>query len=60
VWLLARIQSLVPVNEPAIRVVVEVGWTRTVQREYVLPIDPPALGRASAAWERQPVQAPPA
>ena len=46
--LLARIQSLVPVNEPAIRVVVEVGCTRRMQREYVLLIDPPAATAAPA------------
>ena len=58
VLLLARIQSLVPVNEPALRVVVEVGCTRRVQREYVLLIDPPALGGASAESDRQPVREP--
>lgn len=56
--LLARIQSLVPINEPAIRLVLEVGCARRVQREYVLLIDPPALGRVSASSERQAIPAP--
>jgi len=52
-----RIQSLEPVNEPALRVIVEAGCQRRMQREYVLLIDPPALRPAaptSAATDRPP------
>jgi hypothetical protein len=42
-----RILSLEPVNEPALRVVLEAGCQRRMQREYVLLIDPPVL-RAEA------------
>lgn len=52
--LMARIQSLLPINEPALRVVVEVGCARRMQREYVLLIDPPAIGRGAAVAERAP------
>jgi hypothetical protein len=38
-----RVQSLDPIYEPALRVVLEAGCQRRMQREYVLLIDPPAL-----------------
>ena len=58
VLLMARIQSLMPINEPALRVVVEVGCARRMQREYVLLIDPPAIGRGAAVAERAPKPVP--
>jgi hypothetical protein len=48
----ARIQSLSPINEPALRVVVELGCTQRVQREYVLLIDPPLPGRVETTSQR--------
>jgi hypothetical protein len=38
-----RVQSLDPIYEPALRVVLEAGCQRRMQREYVLLVDPPAL-----------------
>lgn len=38
-----RIRSLDPINEPAFRVVLEVGCQRRMQREYVLLLDPPPM-----------------
>lgn len=54
----ARIQSLGPVNEPALRIVVELGCTQRVQREYVLLIDPPLPGRGETASQREPSPGP--
>lgn len=42
-----RVLGLEPMNEPALRVVIEAGCQRRMQREYVLLIDPPAM-RAEA------------
>lgn len=42
-----RILSLDPINEPALRIVLEAGCQRRMQREYVLLIDPPVV-RAEA------------
>lgn len=47
-----RIQSLTPISEPALRLVVELGCTQRVRREYVLLIDPPAPGRGDASAQR--------
>jgi hypothetical protein len=38
-----RVLGLEPMNEPALRVVVEAGCQRRIQREYVLLIDPPTM-----------------
>jgi len=38
------IVSLQPVNEPALRVTVEVGCSERVRREYSLLLDPPGVG----------------
>ncbi len=48
----ARIQSLGPINDPALRIVVELGCTQRVQREYVLLIDPPVPGRGETTSQR--------
>jgi hypothetical protein len=58
VLLWARIQSLGPINEPALRLVVELGCTQRVQREYVLLIDPPLPGRAETTSQRMQSPAP--
>lgn len=38
-----RVQSLEPIHEPALRVVLEAGCQRRMQRDYVLLIDPPTM-----------------
>lgn len=50
-----RIQSLEPVNEPALRVVLEAGCQRRMQREYTLLLDPPVLRAPSAAVAATPL-----
>lgn len=44
-----RVRGLEPMNEPALRVIVEAGCQRRMQREYVLLIDPPAMRMDAAA-----------
>ena len=44
-----RVRGLEPMNEPALRVIVEAGCQRRMQREYVLLIDPPAVPAQAAA-----------
>lgn len=47
-----RVQSWEPVNEPALRVVVEAGCQRRMQREYVLLLDPPAFRPAAPTLDQ--------
>ncbi|MCU0950845.1 MAG: hypothetical protein MUC68_07215, partial [Burkholderiaceae bacterium] len=50
-----RVQSLEPIQEPALRVVLEVGCQRRMQREYVLLLDPPVLRAPSTAVAAAPL-----
>jgi hypothetical protein len=38
-----RIESLLPITEPALRVIVEAGCKERIRREYALLVDPPAV-----------------
>ncbi|MDZ7652236.1 MAG: hypothetical protein U5L03_06560 [Burkholderiaceae bacterium] len=52
-----RVQSLDPIYEPALRVVLEAGCQRRMQREYVLLVDPPALRAPTPAASAAPAAA---
>ena len=39
-----RIESLQPIDEPTLRVVLEVGCDQRIRREFALLLDPPAVG----------------
>jgi len=43
-----RIESLQPINEPILRVVVEVGCAQRIRREFTLLLDPPAVPSLAA------------
>lgn len=43
-----RIESLQPIDEPTLRVVLEVGCDQRIRREFALLLDPPPVGAALA------------
>ncbi|HEX7156915.1 MAG TPA: hypothetical protein VF229_06840, partial [Burkholderiaceae bacterium] len=44
-----RIESLLPINEPVMRVAIEAGCAQRVRREFTLLLDPPGLTPPSVA-----------